>query len=864
MSRCLVLLAVFTAVLTSSLPAQSPADDKSADDSLPADAVLRIGSSRFRKGEFGVNALTPDGRWLIAMSQRSTISVLDAGTGKEVRQFGIKNNPMPVEWMRLTPDGTRLLVSNMGSYTVWNVATGALERTFQLKKDQVEMGLRRAVVSLSQDGKLAAFGTEFGRRQEKVSIPIIELATGNVVQSVTPLQNEQIRATLSPDGNLLVTSGRIMFTGAANNRQDELEKSRTMQVWDVATGKEKFQIKTDQFNIQYATFSPDGKYIVTGTGGASLCFWDAATGGEVRRLAGLIGLGPNVAFSADGKTVAASAGKHVHTWELATGKRTGVCQSPGGAVQGIVFTPAGFRAWSADGMATHIFDVPSGKALTPLGGHTYSLAALAFTPDGKTLFSASTDGQIRRWNPATGQEQGPPVELPEDENMPRGVRNNRGTAIVFSPDASHLAFSTNFRGNVRYFDVLAGREECAFDVLQSDVPSLVFSPDGKRLAAASRMIGQGRPLAIWDVATGQIAPMPALDAAGRGLRDQAAVAFSPNGRHIAFGSRNIGAAGGGPRSELYVWDPSTGKDLVQMTPPIDARFLAFLPDNQTLAVAGFNQRVVLWDVAAKKERYSLALANGNFTGPMAISPDGRLLALGVINADSSMGKVVVWELASGFLRHEFEGHAGLITALAFAPDGRMLATGGSDTTIVLWDLGRSPAGPAAKAEMLAAAWEDLQREDGKKVTAAIRTLLSNPGATISLIREKVPPVPAEKIDAQEIQRLIASLDHPQFKIRDKATRDLAALGPAVREPLKQALSGNVSAEFRNRAEKVLEQTYRSGPELVSLRPLRALEILERIGTPEARALVGALAKGRPGSTLTLEAERALRRIPDGR
>jgi WD40 repeat protein len=167
---------------------------------------------------------------------------------------------------------------------------------------------------------------------------------------------------------------------------------------------------------------------------------------------------------------------------------------------------------------------------------------LAFSPDGKTLISASTDGQIRRWHAATGREAGPLIELPEDQNSPRGFRAGR-TAITFSPDASHVAYTSQLRGGVHYFDLQGGHEECVFDGIQSDVPALEFSRDGRQLAAGGRMFGPGRGVGVWDVNTGQAPPVPVNNGAQR-MREQATLAFSPDGQRIALGCRTLNAGPG--------------------------------------------------------------------------------------------------------------------------------------------------------------------------------------------------------------------------------------------------------------------------------------------------------------------------------
>jgi hypothetical protein len=119
--------------------------------------------------------------------------------------------------------------------------------------------------------------------------------------------------------------------------------------------------------------------------------------------------------------------------------------------------------------------------------------------------------------------------------------------------------------------------------------------------------------------------------------------------------------------------------------------------------------------------------------------------------------------------------------------------------------------------------------------------------------------PAEGPAAARLARLIADLDAENFDDRDRATRELAALGDAAEPALRKALEGKPSAEVRQRVEGLLAKL-RAGTGPEALRRGRAVEVLERAGTPEARRALEVLAKGLPGARLTREAAAALARL----
>src|SRR6185436_8625218 len=147
------------------------------------------------------------------------------------------------------------------------------------------------------------------------------------------------------------------------------------------------------------------------------------------------------------------------------------------------------------------------------------------------------------------------------------------------------------------------------------------------------------------------------------------------------------------------------------------------------------------------------------------SPDGRCLAVG-----ASDGTVRLVELATGQERLRFEGHRRGVTKMLFSPDGTRLASGSWDRTILIWDV--TPA-PAAAPDDLTPLWANLGG-DAPAAYEAMRKLLSAGDKTVALIAANLKA--ASMVDAKRIAALIADLDSDQFSAREKASRELAALG----------------------------------------------------------------------------------------
>jgi hypothetical protein len=116
------------------------------------------------------------------------------------------------------------------------------------------------------------------------------------------------------------------------------------------------------------------------------------------------------------------------------------------------------------------------------------------------------------------------------------------------------------------------------------------------------------------------------------------------------------------------------------------------------------------------------------------------------------------------------------------------------------------------------------------------------------------------MSAEPVARWLAELDHDQFTVRERATEELAKLGPMVAPVLRKTLDGSPPLEMRRRAERLLQQLQEAVPSPERLRALRALEVLEEVGTPAARRVLEELAGGAADAELTVGARRTLERL----
>jgi hypothetical protein len=316
--------------------------------------------------------------------------------------------------------------------------------------------------------------------------------------------------------------------------------------------------------------------------------------------------------------------------------------------------------------------------------------------------------------------------------------------------------------------------------------------------------------------------------------------------------------------DIGIFDATSGRQRLLRGPESDGAHVALSPDGQILAVGTDRPRssVRLWEIATGKLIF-LRKGHQGAGSTIAWSHDGRLIA----TADERIEDwhpivaqtVRLWDAASATELACFGGFKADVTAMTFSPGDKTLSVGLRDGTILIFDVSKANQKLTTKlnAKELEQLWIELNNDDAGNAHRALGTLVAAPTDAVPLLSSRLKP--ALEPDAAKIARWIADLDSDQFAVRQAAAKELENVGPRVEPPIQKALQGKISLETRRRLEQVVK-SLPDVPDPNTVRLIRAIIVLERIGSTEARRILESLARGAPGARETEEAKASLIRL----
>lgn len=508
----------------------------------------------------------PDGDVLATGSADGAVHLWDVTNGEEIARLGRIDPGDPVRCVTWSPTGARLAAASEDALLrIWD----------PLRPEEPERRLRGLSVAWYSEDLLAA-----GLRDGTVQLVDLRSKTARNLEA----HAERVSA--------LAWKGDRLASGSTDG---------TVAVWSRDGALVRLFEGHYDLQVNAVAWGDDGKLLASAYSDGMVRVWDVEKGAETARFEVPESEVYAVSWSDDGRTLAAgSSDRSVRLWPVGPDQSSEIQLSRHrGGVKAVAFSPDSTRlaSGSADGTA-RLWAVTSGREIRRFQGHADSVSALAVSLDGRTLVTGGLENpSIVVWRLGPGMDAG--ARAPTWLSL-EGDRNLLSVAV--SPDGSQVAAGFN-DGTVELWrdDSIDGSKK----VHRESVFALAFSPDGERLASVS-----GDRFIVWD--TVGLKALVTDDAGPRG--DPSALVWSPDGRTLAAGSR---------KGQLWIWNQEDPPSVVEGRQEVLS--LAF-PAADELWVLHRGLKLQKWNpLAPDKQPRRLTSLSGRLSG-VALSPDGRFLA----------------------------------------------------------------------------------------------------------------------------------------------------------------------------------------------------------------------------------------------
>ena len=469
-----------------------------------------------------------------------------------------------------------------------------------------------------------------------LNLSLLDFETGKILKRFIGHTDDVWCVCFSPDGKYIASGSW----------------DKTVKLWEVESGKEIRTLTGHTNDVESVSFSPDGKYLATVSYDDTVILWDIYNNKKKNSI-----FGCGVYFHSDGKyiTVHNWDNQKIEVWELESvsiKNSFSICNSE--YMLDDYFYYSEIYDFDYDGkyIATFnegdgllkVWDVMAGNVVKIFNSSTSIVKSVCFSPNGKYITSVDKDDFIKVWDVSSGKVE----------------KEYYGCSVDFSPDGKYLAIGCD-DGSVSFWEVESGKEVRSFKGHTDDVNSVSFSPDGKYLASGS----DDYTVKLWEVESGKDIKEISVD----NLYGGRPVCFSPDGKYITIDLGN----------EVKLWEISSGiiKNEFQ------GRAASFTPDGKSIVGLSSTDSpfdLIILDVESGK--YTIAFSSQDcYAFRAGLSSNGKYIAV-----CDDKNKISLIDVDSGNIIRSLMNHTDQISCVNFSPDGQYLVSGGVDGTVKLWNV----------------------------------------------------------------------------------------------------------------------------------------------------------------------------------
>jgi WD40 repeat protein len=659
--------------------------------------------------------LSPDGRFLATFNQtQQALAVWNTETGQELQSIkGDINSTTYFHSAAFSPDGrmlatieelrgnngtTKLIVRDLASWRVtqtikvleekagFAMTTQSSVSNVRFSPDGRTVAAIRTVTLLKQGGAVGIAPRAIGRDS---FITLWDAASGRELRTFS-MASERREQALGSDTDAINYFSRFVFS--PDSKQIASVNEQTVKLSDAASGRDISTLKAHTGEVIAIAYSSDGRQLATASADKTIRIWDTTTAittgraDVIRTLGNLTMPVASLAFSRDGRALAVSGAEAVNLWDLNAG-----------ASQRTVVIPARTLNWIED----YFSNRPTSNF---------------FSADGQFFAASDNAGNVKLWETRTGREV-KNFALPNARQLDSGSISTDGKLIALvdkanQPGEGNPLPQSNTTPNAQPQANAPAKAPTIPPPTPID-PKKQQEEDKKREKEARKQMEKAQRDAMKDMMKGKSGNpqimLPGMDMSQ--LQKMADAAQKGEiGKVMEMMPQLVGNLPGvapaltQPTGAIRVLDVTAGNEVRALPAQVNfaksSTFITFSPDGSKIASATGGRAIKLNDVATGSEFLTLAPDRGMLVSSLAWSPNNRLIASGVmeikaglnansidLNSSAILFPLKLWDVSSAGGRELFSlnGHTSIVTAVAFSPDNRLLASGSVDASVKLWD-----------------------------------------------------------------------------------------------------------------------------------------------------------------------------------